>query len=122
MEEIATGQMRYDMLVFNLILEFLHVHTSRSVVVCIRNVCMLTYVMIVYLIAGEMEMFRASVSTHVGKQASWKQASWTRCTCTFVTLTYNVPENAHMHMGETQCSLLATVLIFVYIHAYISIG
>ena len=57
MEEIATGQMRYDMLVLNLVLEFLHVHTSRSVVVCIRNVCMLTYVMMVYLIAGEMEMF-----------------------------------------------------------------
>ena len=77
MEEIATGQMRYVILVLNLVLEVLHVHTSRSVVVCIiiRNVCMLTYVMMVYLylIAGEMEIswyIGASVSTHVGKQAS----------------------------------------------------
>ena len=62
MGEIAIGQMRYNMLVLNLVLVFLHVHSSRPVVVCIRNVhvCMLPYVMTVYLhvIAGEVEMYR----------------------------------------------------------------
>ena len=58
MDEVATGQMRYDTLVSNLVLEFLYVHTSRPVVVCIRNVCMCAYVMTVYLIAGEMEIYQ----------------------------------------------------------------
>ena len=58
MDEVATGQIRYGTLVSNLVLVYLHVHTSRPVVVCIRNVCMLPYVMTVYLIAGEMEIYQ----------------------------------------------------------------
>ena len=54
MEEIATGQIRYDTLalVMNLVLEFLHILVD----VCIRNVCLCD--MTVYLFVGEMVIYR----------------------------------------------------------------
>ena len=72
MDEIAIGQMRYNTSVLNLVLVFLHVHTSRPVVVCIRNVCS-HYVMTLQ----ERWRFVGRCLSHVGagirKQASWTQ-------------------------------------------------